>query len=667
MSRPLDRVARAVAIVAGATALTCAAPLAAGAASSTTAKAQAQATPKSDALRAFRSCEQIVTFGRRAAGLEPIPSHTYTPGFGSPISPRAPLKRRPRYISGPETQDAVAAAGGPEAPKGYSETNVQEAGIDEPDVVKTDGRRLFVAAGDVVRAYDLTDAVPKLKGVLNLGAAGGQLLLSGDRLLVLSTAGENYNQTRLAEVDVSNPEAMRTLRTVVVPGLGVTARLTGTTVRVVLNTPEHLPSQLYNGRRTAAGRKLRRTLRLRSFVPSLRLADHTTGTRSTRPVASCTQVSRPAAYSGLDLVTVLTFDLDRGLGVIDSDAILASAETIYASTTGLYVASTAYGDIDESDEASDRARTQLHKFDVSQPGGTSYAASGSVPGYVLNTYSISESRGDLRIATTESPLWVEDAQVADSSSRVSVLRQSGAQLVEVGRVDGLGRGERIHSARFIGDMGYLVTFRETDPLYTLDLRDPAAPKVAGELKITGFSSYLHPIGDGLLLGVGQEADAKGQTLGTQASIFDVSNPAAPTRLAQIRLGNGSSPVEYDPYAFLWWGPERLAIFPVTTYSEDPKIWEVGQAAVVLRAGRAEGLAKVGQITHGPAWDQGVVHRSVVVGDRLLTISDFGIGTSRLADLGLIAYDVFPAPISDAGANRMSGRSAPGSSSFKPQG
>ena len=155
--------------------------------------------------------------------------------------------------------------------------------------------------------------------------------------------------------------------------------------------------------------------------------------------------------------------------------------------------------------------TEIHRFDTSDPARTTYRSSGSVPGFVLNQFALSEDRGALRVATTEEPLWMAGAQQRDAESGVSVLREEGAKLVTVGRVGGLGKGERIYAVRFLGDAGYLVTFRQVDPLYTLDLSDPRAPKAVGELKVAGYSAYLHPVGDGLLLGVGQDAYRAGRS------------------------------------------------------------------------------------------------------------------------------------------------------------
>ena len=124
--------------------------------------------------------------------------------------------------------------------------------------------------------------------------------------------------------------------------------------------------------------------------------------------------------------------------------------------------------------------------------------------------------------------------------------------MQAGRIGELGKGERVYAVRFVGDVGYVVTFRQIDPLYTVDLADPERPRVLGELKIAGYSAYLHPIGEDLLLGIGQNADAEGRRLGTQLSIFDVSNLRRPQLLHHEALGAGWSEAENDHHAFLFW-------------------------------------------------------------------------------------------------------------------
>ena len=321
----------------------------------------------------------------------------------------------------------------------------------------------------------------------------------------------------------------------------------------------------------------------------------------------------PAAYDGTGLLTVLTIDLDRGLPPIDSDAVMTSGEVVYGSATSLYVAT-----------AAGPGATDVHKFDTSDPTRTDYRASGQLPGELLNQYSLSELDGRLRAATTR-----EDG----SESRVTVLEEQNGKLVPVGSVGGLGQGQRIYAVRFIGTTGYVVTFRQIDPLYTLDLTDPTAPRVVGQLELEGYSAYLHPVGDGLLLGVGQDASPQGRPLGTQLSLFDVSDPAHPTLLQHTQLGvDSTSDVENDPHAFLWWGPSNLAVIPVRQQSFTGAL-----GFTVTR----DGIADVGRVSHDAQGSQADILRAAVLGDRLLTVSSAGVEASALDGLAPQGFLAFP--------------------------
>src|SRR5690606_13043510 len=154
-----------------------------------------------------------------------------------------------------------------------------------------------------------------------------------------------------------------------------------------------------------------------------------------------------------------------------------------------------------------------------------------------------------------------------SESTVYVLRQRGETLVETGSVGGLGKRERMYAVRFVGAVGYVVTFRQTDPLYTVDLGDPTAPEGLGELKITGYSAYLHPAGDGRLIGVGQEDTTQGRIRGTQVSLFDIGDLARPSRIAQYHVRYGHSEAEFDPHAFLYWPKTGLLVVPLSSRAE----------------------------------------------------------------------------------------------------
>ena len=236
---------------------------------------------------------------------------------------------------------------------------------------------------------------------------------------------------------------------------------------------------------------------------------------------------------------------------------------------------------------------------------------------------------------TSSPDWWWGVE-RESESFVTVLEQQDGELVEIGKVGGLGKGERIYSVRFIDDIGYVVTFRQTDPLYTIDLSDPTDPEVIGELKILGYSAYLHPVGDGLLLGIGQDATEEGRTLGTQISLFDVSDLANPERIHNHTLDDGYSSVEYDHRAFLHWPQTGLTVIPVQQWSwdEDSETESGFSGAIAVEATR-DGIKEIGRITHGQDkegeeyWWAPAIERSLVIGDSLYTYSYDGLLQSDL--------------------------------------
>jgi uncharacterized secreted protein with C-terminal beta-propeller domain len=196
------------------------------------------------------------------------------------------------------------------------------------------------------------------------------------------------------------------------------------------------------------------------------------------------------------------------------------------------------------------------------------------------------------------------------ASRLTVLRQSGAALAPVGSVTGLGHGQRIYAVRYLGDKAFVVTYKQVDPLYALDLSNPAAPRVRGALELPGYSSYLHPVTDDLLLGIGRDGG------GLQASLFDVSDLTAPRLVSRLGLGEGGSDAEYDPHAFLYW--QGLAVLP---------LWSSGfTGAVALRTGAP--LSEAGRFSDGDA----PIQRALVVGDDLYTVSYRGVVERRLATL-----------------------------------
>ena len=533
----------------------------------------------------------------------------------------------------------------------HSKTNAHEAGVDEPDLVKTDGKRVVTVADGKLRVLDA--ATRRLTGTLDVpGGHASQLLLHEDRALLIG-AGQGLAQrgiefdgpteayaqdSSVTLVDLS--AAPRVLGTLTVDGRYVDARQVGGVVRVVVHSRPRLP-WVYpmNGRSEAealiANRELVATAPIGSWLPRYVLSD-VDGSRSEGALVACDRVSHPEEHSATSMLSVLTFDFPGELGSGDAVTVMADGDTVYGTGTSLYVADDHHLRPMTRFAPATPTTTAIHQFDVSQPGPPKHVASGRIAGTLLNQYSLSEHQGHLRVATTTGDAPGIPEREPATQSAVTVLKRDGAALVEVGKVDGLGLGERIYSVRFTGPVGYVVTFRQVDPLYTLDLSDPARPRKVGELKITGYSAYLHPAGDGKLIGVGQEATGQGRVTGTQVSLFDVSDPAAPAKVAGHHLPGASSEVEFDPHAFLYWPARDLVVLPVIGSG-------VGGAApgglLVLRLGDGA-FSALGTVGHEQSTYDPGIRRALVIGDDLWTVSAAGVAVDRIDGLARQAWVPF---------------------------
>ncbi|CCH33900.1 beta-propeller domain-containing protein [Actinosynnema sp. NPDC047251] len=535
----------------------------------------------------------------------------------------------------------------------HSKTNAQEAGVDEPDLVKTDGKRVVTVVDGKLRVVDV--ASRKLTGTLDLPAGfATHLLMRGDRALVIAGSSVMADPgfapgsfapegATLTMVDLKDaPKVVGTLK---LDSRYIDARQVGDVVRVVVHSGTRLP-WVYPGEGRGDAESLIRNQEIAATAPieawlpkyELTAAD---GSRTAGSLVACDRIRHPEQHSATSMLSVLTFDFPGELGSGDAVSIVADGDTVYSTDKSLYIADDHHLVPNQNRMPAPPTTTAIHQFDISRPGPPRHVASGQVTGSPLNQYALSEHDGHLRVATTAFTAPGIPEQPAASQSAVTVLKRADAKLVEVGKVDGLGVGERIYSVRFVGPLGYVVTFRQTDPLYTLDLSDPAKPRKVGELKINGYSAYLHPAGDKKLIGVGQEATDEGRVQGTQVSLFDVGDAAAPTRIANHHVPGGSSEVEYDPHAFLYWPQRDLLVVPVVSYATmDKPSGQISGGVLVLRL-RDNAFTSLGTVQHasGQAYDPGV-RRALVVGDDLWTVSAGGVQVTRIDGLATQAWVPF---------------------------
>jgi hypothetical protein len=630
-------------------------------------------------LTSFHGCGGELAALRKAAEASVGPYGL--PGLAASVNGTA----YPAAAAGAPRAAAEAGAAAAAPAPAYSGTNDYVAGVDEPDLVKTDGRRIVTVASGVLEVIDAASRT--VTGRLELNAAGegiayqpANLLLSGDHALVLTSAGPvaggatgaggsprpGYG-SRLLLIDLAGRPSV--MSSYVIEGRLIDARQIGPAVRVVISTQPRLdfpaqPESTSNRERVAANQAVISRAGLDAWLPHY---EETSGGATSTGHIACSAVSRPASYSGANLLTVLTFQLTSdALGSGDGVSIVADGNTVYGTDTSLYVAGDerwraeastagagpgmlAGGAASTPGSAAIGQQTDIYRFDITSPGPPRFAAGGSVPGYLIDQYALSEWQGYLRIATTTGTSWaLADGPPADaqaSSSAVYVLSIRGPVMRLAGHVTGLGPAERIYSVRFMGPAGYVVTFRQTDPLYTVDLSDPAQPRVRGSVALTGYSAYLHPASGTRLIGIGRQADAMGHVGGTQVSLFDVSDLAAPIRMATFALTAAVSSAEFDPHAFLYWPAAHLMVVPLQGagmaagapvppdgVAQAPDAPQSG--ALVLRIGDS-GITRTGFITQPdtanttgyPGYSP--IERSLIIGQTLWTISAAGATATDL--------------------------------------
>jgi putative cell wall-binding protein len=615
-----------------------------------------------DDLSGFPACSSLLDWFRETAleyvGPWGLGGYGF-PGQPMPLADGAPPPAADSPGDGRDTGGANEGAGGGDS----SSTNTQEEGVDEPDIVETDGRHLYSVSGNTLRVVRLDAAAPQVVGSLELDPnAQHELLLSGSRLLVVSRsfgffvgdpggpatsdsmAAPGQSSTILTWLDVTDPTRPTVLSSLEVDGDYRSARSIEGVARLVVQTEpgpfefSYPRSESDDELHRAAehNRDVIRRSTLDHWLPAYETKAADGSTSGQGQLVPCEAVKTPPIFSGLGTLSVVTVEAAGQPRPTSSAAVVAAGETVYASASRLFVATSRWDW--EPDSLGTGPSTEVHGFDISTPTATTYRGSGSVPGYTLNQFSMSEHAGHLRIATTTQPPWA-DPRAGETDNGVHVLAEGDGGYPEVGKVRGLGRGERIQSVRFYGDLGAVVTFRQIDPLYLLDLSQPATPRVTGELKVPGFSTYLHRVSPDRLVGVGREADDEGRVTGSQVSMFDIGDRTAPKLVERRAYPEGYSAAEGDHHAFLHWPATGLVVVPMVQYTERGVSFD-GAIGYDVSGGRLPEKGRTSHQDDAGADTDTQIQRSVVAGGLLWTVSSAGVEAAELSTLAERAFVAF---------------------------
>lgn len=490
---------------------------------------QQQAQSPEDYSRVYAQIKELKEKERENGGDSDI--GIYTPALGMDGIPEA------------EEENAVntAGSGSPyddsSAEKDYSDTNNQVEGVQEADIIKTDGEYIYAAVdGDVYLLREnggnpeILSKIEKKAGT-ELDEKDGaheaeeyvnNIYVTETRLVLMKyTVDYSTYEDAVAEdvaiagcyvgqgtytaavydiADRSHPVLLNELGQ---SGTLISSRMVGDILYLVYSY--YVPGEIDEADPS-------------TYVPALYLGDAKTEVAADDIML----LGEPGAAQYL---TVSSIDVGSPAEFLDTQSILGCGSDIYCNSETLVVALTT---MEETNDVS-KDKTELFRFSL-KDGAVTMESQGSVPGYVLNQFSMDEYNGYFRIVTTENVTHyfneggIASAEQEKTRNHLFVLDES---MNIVGSIEDLARGESIYSARFMGDTGYFVTYRQVDPLFTVDLSTPSEPKILSELKVPGFSNYLHPFGDGLLLGFGQNSDEEsGEIQGLKLSMFDTSDPAA---------------------------------------------------------------------------------------------------------------------------------------------
>ncbi|RFB15157.1 hypothetical protein DZB84_14755 [Bacillus sp. HNG] len=539
-----------------------------------------------------------------------------------------------------EMSVSTESAAGDSAEKGgseHSETNTQVQGVDEADIVKTDGEYIYQLIDGKLNIIKVVPAnvMQVIKTIpYSHSFSPNQMFLYEDKLVVIgytfhdSTPEKNQNQrsmiypprhfeaTTAIVYDIKDPKNPEEIRRVEVEGNHVTSRRIDNYIYLVAN---HYPNYWIMEDTNEDEIDLRP-----------RFSDSATSKESS--LVPYEKIQYIPGSKETNFTLIAAFDLNAPDKEASITSYLGSGNLMYMSKENIYIAVANYYAIPFREGDSDSPDTNVYKFTV-EGDKVEFHSSTEVPGTILNQFSMDEFNGTFRVATTKGDTW---NNTKPSSNNLFIYDEN---LKQIGSLSDLARGERIYSARFMGERIYIVTFKEVDPLFVIDASNPKAPKVLGELKIPGFSNYLHPYDENHVIGFGQDtkvvADNKTSnsepmvyTDGVKISLFDIRDVNNPKeKFTEIIGGRGTySPLNYDHKALLFNKEKGIFAFPITVYQNlEGKMYEQKfefQGAYVYDI-HLEGIDLKAKLSHdtGPyeTWEGGI-QRLLTIGDTLYAIS-----------------------------------------------
>ncbi len=512
----------------------------------------------------------------------------------------------------------------------FTGTNVQVQGVDELDRVKTDGKYLFVSTGHsvtVISAYPPNSAsVLSTLSFPNANILG--LELGQNRLAVVNQRNSNSTYIDVLLYDTANPSTLGLIQNVSIAGAFVAARLADGYLYTIIQQP----SYVFGGQGSAT-----------TVFPAVTEK----GIKSDLPPSSVFYTQNNAQISFYTMIS----SVSMATGKANVASVLTGpSATVYVSTSNIYVVYTNYLDLYAADGIPGDAYTGgvISSMDVQQAqnstimramyssGTVTVQAAGVVPGTVLNQFSLDEYNGYFRVATSRFAV-VDGA--ATRSDDVYVLTQNMSQ---VSSLKNIAPGENIYAVRFVGQMGYVVTFQQVDPLFVISFKDIANPTIQSALKMNGYSDYLHPLPGGYLIGVGKDTVPASTGdysyyLGLKLSLFRVFDNGSSEQISKFLIGDRGtdSPVLSDHLAFTFDSSRNITFIPLTLYvasgvpsnsSPPPYGDPVWQGVYIIKV-NSTGFTYLGRVSQYPGQSFSYspnanlqIDRSVVIGDYLYTIS-----------------------------------------------